>query len=119
MPGDLDSQDIEKGQAPLLWCVRHNNLVATQKLINSGCDINVRDNDGTCALHIAVFLQNIEIVKLLLYNGAETNYESHVWKTALRICVDAGQLDLTNLLLEHGAKTMRALELSKSLEKFD
>ena len=79
---------------------------------NKSCDPNIKDNQGTTALMLAVKNENSqEIIKILLENGADPNIKDNKGNTALhRICqniVFSGDsspyIKSIKLLIENGA----------------
>eukprot|EP00347_Sterkiella_histriomuscorum_P017214 403350242 len=64
----------KEGMNPLILAVDCEFTLPTlKKLIDLGCNINQQDAQGRCALHYAVDLENIEIIKFLIENGADAD----------------------------------------------
>ena len=63
--------------------VRHSpSLVTTHLLLESGADVNMRDEQGLSALHFAALYGRIEHVRLLLKHGAKVDFVAESGKTA-------------------------------------
>mmetsp|Transcript_1131 Transcript_1131/g.2449 ORF Transcript_1131/g.2449 Transcript_1131/m.2449 type:complete len:436 (+) Transcript_1131:142-1449(+) len=103
IPGDLDCQDLERGQTALLWCARHGHLPAVQKLVALGVDLNRADFDGTTALHIATVYNDVPMVSLLLKSNSNPDCRSHVWKTPMKIALEYGYSEIVDKLYDAGA----------------
>ncbi|CAD7955280.1 unnamed protein product [Amoebophrya sp. A25] len=103
IPGNLDCQDLERGQTALLWCARHGQLPAVQKLISLGVDLNKHDFESTTALHVATVYNDVPMVKLLLKGTANPDARSYVWKTPMRIALEYGYRDVVDALHAAGA----------------
>ena len=61
--------------AGLHACARKGSLSVCRLLIDSGCDINLRDNTGKTALYLAVENKHKYMVKCLLESEANVNME--------------------------------------------
>ncbi|HJZ90497.1 MAG TPA: ankyrin repeat domain-containing protein [Gemmataceae bacterium] len=66
-------------------------------------DINAVNSDGENALHIAVWWQDIEAVKLLLAAGINIDQPGDLGHTPLHEACMRGSLEIVRLLVEHGA----------------
>jgi ankyrin repeat protein len=69
------ADDLGSGSAQL------NRIVS--KLINSGIDINAKDNQGNTALHYAAQYYNTELIQLLINSGANVHAENNHGLTPL------------------------------------
>lgn len=66
-----NSRDFN-GRSLLMKAVKNGNDWEIRSLLESGADVNVKDNDGWSALMYAVRYQNnLEVVRLILRNGAD------------------------------------------------
>ena len=62
------------GAGTLIDAIYNEDLAAVKKLIAEGANVNMRKaDDGSTPLHVAVFVCNIEIVKVLLAAKADVN----------------------------------------------
>ncbi|TET69604.1 MAG: hypothetical protein E3J44_07725 [Candidatus Aminicenantes bacterium] len=74
-----------------------------EALLDSGADINARDEQNQTALHQAASRGHTPIVKLLLERGADVNAKNLFAQTALVAPVYRGSLDAVRALLGAGA----------------
>ena len=68
------------GWTILMYAADHCATVALSFLIESGCDVNARTNDGSTALMVA---QSAEVIKRLIDAGADVNAHNDEGWTAL------------------------------------
>jgi len=82
-------------------------------------DKDVRDILGGTALHVAMYQQNISIVKLLLDNGFDPNAKAtKTGYTPLHLAVTADNVAAARLLLQYGAdKRIRCLQGKTPMDK--
>ena len=76
----------------------------SQLLIDSGCKINVINDDGETPLHSTVHGKNVADVKLLLKNNAEVNIKDSLGNTPLHISTREGLCNISQLLVDSGCK---------------
>ncbi len=94
---------LQRGSTSLMVAAANNNLVAVERLIMTGSDINRRNIDGNTALFYAARAANIEALKLLLQHGADANTKCMGSYTPLRVMVLLGSLEGVTALLQSGA----------------
>lgn len=97
-----------------LWAaVRGNDVKAVQAAIESGADVNARNEYGVSALWIAAGKGKPEVVELLVAKGADVNARDDIWyQTPLSSAVSGRQVDTVRLLIKSGAKDVDAALLS-------
>jgi len=71
-------------------------------LIEKGCNINEKDNDGYTPLHIACNKGNLDMVKLLIEKGCNINEKNNNGNTPLHTACYKRHLDIVTLLIEKG-----------------
>ena len=104
------------GQTPLIYATKSHGVFATWSrveamitlLLDSGADINARDNYGaTVLMHSANHHYNESVVRVLLNRGATVNEIDKKGRTALWYSVQCGSPQITGLLLNAGAEVDR------------
>ena len=61
-----------EGQTPLMIAIDNSfSLGCIDQLIELGCDVNAKDNDGYTPLHTSALLESEEMFKKLLSHGAD------------------------------------------------
>ncbi len=83
-----------------------------EALLDSGADINARDEQNQTALHKAASGGHTPIVKLLLERGADVNAKNLFGQTSLLAPLYRGSLDAVRALLDAGADVEARSELS-------
>ncbi|MCJ1394865.1 hypothetical protein MMC18_007745 [Xylographa bjoerkii] len=104
---DINSQDTELGQTPLMYACRQGHTMTVSKLLELGADVNVKSFRGSNALFEAVLHKHSEVLHTLLTTEApgrslDINM-THPGKgntTALMLAASAGLKDTVTLLLE-------------------
>ncbi|XP_046384165.1 tonsoku-like protein [Ischnura elegans] len=102
----LAVQRNEKGETALHRACISGNVALTQKLIERGHPINVRDHCGWTPLHEACNHGHEEIVSLLLASGASVNDRGGTHcggVTPLHDAASCGHLAIVRMLLAAGA----------------
>ncbi len=71
--------------------------------IPDGADLNLKNEQGDTALHLAVSEGRHEMVSWLLKSGADVNPRDGLSRTPLHLAAQTGDTDLVAMLLAHGA----------------
>jgi len=95
---EVNSKDMSLDVASIL-----GETEIVKKLLESGVDVNEKNEEGETALHIASLVNNVEIVKLLLESGADVNVKNTLGQTALHVASSPNNVEVIKLLLEFGA----------------
>lgn len=99
---DLNQSTLLNHNVPLINAAHYStNEVFLQKLIDSGADVNYKNDDT--ALTEAASYNNINAVKVLLKNNADVNVQNYYDMTALMKACYNGNLEITKMLLDAGA----------------
>ncbi|KAK2862843.1 hypothetical protein Q5P01_002376 [Channa striata] len=72
-----------------------------KRLLETGCDPNIRDNRGRTGLHLAAARGNVDICRLLHKFGADLLATDYQGNTALHLC---GHVDTIQFLVSNGLK---------------
>jgi ankyrin repeat protein len=96
---NLNNINNKKKFNPLLFKLIANNqknkLNFVLKNNEEKLDINIQDKDGDTPLHIAVFLCNLDIIKILIKYGASINIKDKWGQTAIHrlyFCMNDNQI---------------------------
>jgi ankyrin repeat protein len=92
----------------LLNSCRKGDLQKVQSLVESGADVNARDNtkEGYTALFEAIVYHQPEVVKYLVEHGADIEAKVHYWydsSTPLMLASYKGAFEVVKYLIEQGA----------------
>ncbi|USP76498.1 hypothetical protein yc1106_03772 [Curvularia clavata] len=71
-PSRINDRDWQ-GMTPLMWAAARDNPVHLNMLLSRGAQIELKDSEGSNALHLAVKAESLECVKALLKAGANPN----------------------------------------------
>ncbi len=80
--------------------VRGGCLDSVLALLNEGVDVNIQDDDGDTALHIAAAEDRLDIVQALLNAGADVSIKNFKSATSLCMAAKNGNLEMASLLLD-------------------
>lgn len=102
------NQEKKFGSKAIHWASSQNSLdykgwEIVRELIQSGANVNEKNNSGYTALHIASGNGCDEIIKELLQGGANINEKDIAGMTPLHIASKRGSTDIVKILLQNGA----------------
>ncbi|XP_035469519.2 ankyrin-3 isoform X7 [Scophthalmus maximus] len=86
-----------------LRAARAGNLEKALDYLKNGVDINICNQNGLNALHLASKEGHVEVVAELIKQGANVDASTKKGNTALHIASLAGQTDVVKELVTHGA----------------
>ncbi|KAG4094107.1 ankyrin [Neocallimastix lanati (nom. inval.)] len=102
-PIDIDLQDRNGNTALIYICQKKYEYteIVREFLLKHNVNINIKNKAGNSALHIAVFNNHLEIVKLLLLNHADINIKNSEGNTVLMMASSSANREkmLEELLL--------------------
>ena len=75
---------------------------AIDTLLQSGANINIKDEYGETPLVKALFSQNLSVAKFLIEKSADFNVTNMAGHTPMMICVRNGYIDVAELLIQKG-----------------
>lgn len=100
--GDVNGKAHSHGATALMFAAQLGYNEVIELLLNSGANINDRDNEGMTALMFAVSGQNKSGISRLLKRGANAGLKDNKGYTALAIAQEAGFRDIVALLTNNG-----------------
>jgi len=92
----------EYGNDLLRRAILKENIIMAECLLENGMDVNAI-NRGSTALHLAVDVQLIEMVKLFINHGADINKKDNGGNTPLNYAVNSGNKEIAYYLLDKEA----------------
>ncbi|KAL2202277.1 GDPD-domain-containing protein [Sarocladium strictum] len=101
-----------KSGAVLAMATKSNYKIIVDLLVNAGVDVNWKDGQGECALHVAARFGHNECAAIILRgNGTqkadlEITEKSYAW-TPLHVAAVDGQLKIVEMLVEAGADVQK------------
>jgi hypothetical protein len=103
-PGEFEVYiTSEDGSPVFIIAVQAGKTNTVQKMLQTGTDVNMKDNDGVTALMWAARLGHTKTVRLLLQAGADVNVTDWDGKTALMYAAWFSHTKIVRLLLQAGA----------------
>ena len=85
------------------------NIEAVKQHLDTGTDVNVKDDEVGTPLHLAAVFSK-EVTELLIANGADVNAQDEDGETPVDIAIMSNQPQTANLLRKHGGKTGEELK---------
>ena len=82
---------------------RQGDLIAFQKLLDSGGTLEERDEGGMTSLHYAAYAGQCEIAKFILDRGFPVDIQDYEGSTPLYFASSSGKAEMARLLLASGA----------------
>ncbi|MBP5426586.1 MAG: ankyrin repeat domain-containing protein, partial [Clostridiales bacterium] len=95
-----DAFTVGASSSLLEECKKNTNDDTILSLLKMGCDVNVRDEDGSTPLMIACENKNATIIKELIKIGAKEEIEDKKGMTALKILENKNDNLLMNIYLD-------------------
>jgi hypothetical protein len=102
MAHNIQAVSSEAGLA-LLQAAEEDDLKMAEKALNSGADIEARDNNGMTSLHRTTLLDSVSIAKLLLVKGADKEARDNNGRTPLSVASSWDSSGVVKLLFAYGA----------------
>jgi ankyrin repeat protein len=94
---------MEKREQKLLDAACQGNWRRIKKLLNSGVDVNAKNEYGRTALHYAAYSGSAATARELLARGADVNAKDVSGWTPLRHAEHYGKIDVVRILVDAGA----------------
>jgi hypothetical protein len=80
---DLDTKEPMGGSTPLISAITFDQKEIAKILISAGADLEIQNNDGSSALHVAAFFCRIEMVQMLVNEKVDQSMRNNFGTTAL------------------------------------
>ena len=88
------SAEHEGGHTDLMLAALEGQTDKVKALLQSGAEVNQRDNEGRTALMFAVTNMHTDSAKALLEHGADVNVKANDGSTALMLAASAGDSEI-------------------------
>jgi len=98
-----EDEKHQAGHTPLMAAALDGNTERAKAELNSGADVNAKDDEGRTALIFAVVNMHYETVKVLLDHGADVNARARDGGTGLILAASSGDAEIVRELLNQGA----------------
>ncbi|KAJ3343346.1 Ankyrin repeat domain-containing protein 55 [Gonapodya sp. JEL0774] len=99
---DLDARD-SLGRTPAMWAATEGKEEVVRMLVEMGADLQLEDESGATALHIASTIGHCQILLHTLRNFPTLlRHRDHRGRTALHQAAAFGRSDVTELLIREG-----------------
>ena len=102
-PGiDPNIQNIDGVTAAMCCAASRDNADCLAEVLRlPGVDINLRDNDGNAAIHMAVTVYSLECMKILLQTDTvDVNLKNSAGNTAAMMCLIENKRDMFKAIME-------------------
>ncbi|AWB34753.1 hypothetical protein DBV39_14635 [Orrella marina] len=90
-------------QYPMHAAALENNVDTVKQLIDSGVEIDARDQSGSTALLVAARANSIDAAEVLIEAGADANAKDNINDSAYLYSGARGHLEILKMTLAHGA----------------
>ena len=100
---NINKYQLILGYIPLLYAIQLGNKDIVQILINSGADVNAKNQLGVTPLSMAIHINNEKLAQILIEAGANVNETNSMKVTPLMLTAITGNFQLAPLLIRYGA----------------
>jgi ankyrin repeat protein len=101
---DVNSRDVFGDNAGLHWAASLGLAEMARLLIDSGADVNIRNEEGYTPLHWAAGEGQKELVVILIVHGADVNALNKRGWTPLRWAEAQSQKEIARILVAAGGR---------------
>lgn len=99
----MTSLPVEQLNKQLLEASEKGDSRVVMALLDSGADVNVMNEYGAHAIHVAAQGQHDEVIKILMSKNVDYNATTEDGLTALHFAARQGYLETVNTLIDNGA----------------
>lgn len=115
-PKDLNSEDISK-RTPLMNAVYSGNIVAVKLLLDTGADINYRNEYSYSVSKYLAISNNLQVLKLLVASGLDLQSSDRSGYTLMAQVVKYGKFEMFEYLINLESQQMHLpLESGRYIE---
>ncbi|PIC53240.1 hypothetical protein B9Z55_003026 [Caenorhabditis nigoni] len=107
----VQNKQSKNGWSPLLEACARGHLPVAQTLLKHHARIDVFDEMGRTALHLAAFNGHLSIVHLLLQHKAFVNSKSKTGEAPLHLAAQHGHVKVVNVLVQDHGASLEAITL--------
>ena len=101
------------GWAPLLSAASRGHIESVETLLKYNARVDVFDNEGRSALHLAAECGSLGVCEVLLNKNAFVNSKTKQGLTALHYVASKGSVELVEFLINKHGASMEALTIKK------
>ncbi|MGB5673098.1 MAG: ankyrin repeat domain-containing protein [Gemmatimonadota bacterium] len=95
----------DSDRTPLHLAASYGQVPVAAFLLDSGADIDAREEDGETPLHYAAWRSRLDVGQLLIERGADLEIRNNWGRTPLLIVArETGNVDMADVLIEAGAE---------------
>jgi len=95
---DLIDEKTKDGMTPLLLSIALGEVEVAIKLIESGADVNISDNNGVLPIHVACQEGILDLVLLLIEYGANLLVKTNLGNLPMALAINKEKHDVVKLL---------------------
>ncbi|KJH52965.1 ankyrin repeat protein [Dictyocaulus viviparus] len=107
----VQNKQSKSGWSPLLEACSRGHTGVAQILLQHHARIDVFDDNGRTALHLAALNGHLQIVHLLLQNKAFVNSKSKTGEAPLHLAAQNGHVRVVNVLVQDHGASLEAITL--------
>ena len=88
---------------PIHTAAQNGHTRIVKLLLQSGCDVDLKDGIGSTPLHVSAAKGHAEVVRLLVNHGSDMNAMNNLGWTPIHLATRDGHTDCVELLLKLGS----------------
>lgn len=95
-------KEMRQAMMSIHECIRAGDLAGVQKLLSHGISPNDKDSNGISAMHYAVGVNRLDILKVLMDKNADPKVVDNAGSTLLHYAAGYGHVQTTDYFLQCG-----------------